>query len=343
MWPSQGDFRSKGAKQFVGNHTRGARANASTGFVGDANRKRRAPPTPRGNVRGVAPRRAQRCATRSGVSVFDLTVPQASHAEPRPLLVEVPHAGLIVPDELKGEVVANEQAIQRDADIYVDRLYRRAPELGATLLVANMSRYVVDLNRAQTDVDAATVSDHPTPGTPQPRGVVWRATTDGQPILSRPLTYARLMSRLRTYYAPYHDALQRSLIDMRERSGYALLLAAHSMPSAGRALHKDRGTQRADVVPGTRGRTSASPRVIDLVDAHFREAGLSVRHDDPYQGGHTTAFYGRPREHVHAIQIELNRALYVNEATFEPKAAELAALSALLDRLVEKLGALDPR
>jgi N-formylglutamate amidohydrolase len=277
------------------------------------------------------------------VSVFDLIVPNAPSAEPRPLLVEIPHAGLTVPDELSAEVIAAESAIKRDADIFVDRLYARAPELGASLLVANMSRYVVDLNRAQTDVDVATVSDHPAPGTLQPRGVVWRATTDGQPILRRPLTYARLTSRLRTYYVPYHEALGRTLAEMRERYGYALLLAAHSMPSAGRALHKDRGTARADVVPGSRGRTSASPRVIDLVDAHFREAGLSVRHDDPYQGGFSTTFYGRPSENVHAIQIELNRALYVDEVTFEPKLNEMRELTALLDALVARLGALDPR
>jgi N-formylglutamate amidohydrolase len=274
------------------------------------------------------------------VSVFELSKPEGPS---RPLLVEVPHAGLELPEELRGEIVASAEAIRRDADIYVDKLYARAPALGASLLVARMSRYVVDLNRAQNDVDAATVTDHPTPGTLQPRGVVWRSTTDGQPILRGPLTYARLVARLKTYYAPYHGALEQTLGAMQAQHGYAILLAAHSMPSAGRALHKDRGSRRADVVPGTRGRTSASARVIDLVDAHFREAGLSVRHDDPYQGGHTTAFYGRPREGRHAIQIELNRALYVDETTCAPKPAGMQQLSALLDALVLKLAALDPR
>ena len=105
------------------------------------------------------------------MSVFDLSTPEGPS---RPLLVEVPHAGLELPEELRGEIVASAEAIRRDADIYVDKLYARAPLLGASLLVARMSRYVVDLNRAQNDVDAATVTDHPTPGTLQPRGVVWR-------------------------------------------------------------------------------------------------------------------------------------------------------------------------
>jgi N-formylglutamate amidohydrolase len=274
------------------------------------------------------------------VSSFDLTLP----GEARPVLVEVPHAGQQVPDDVRPQLCAPEDAMRRDADLYVDRLYAGAPAQGAGLLVANVSRYVVDLNRARDDVDAATVSDHPAPtGATQPRGVVWRATTDGRPILTGPLSYRALLSRLEHYYVPYHDTLRRTLESLRERFGYAILLCGHSMPSVGRTLHTDRGTRRADVVPGTRGRTSASAQVIDLVDAHFRAAGLSVQHDEPYKGGFTTEHYGRPRAGWHAIQIELNRALYVNEDTCEPKATEFAKLQALLDALVDKLCALDPR
>lgn len=271
---------------------------------------------------------------------FDLTRPDETRLVARPLLVEVPHAGLLVPDEVKDELCAPEEALARDADIHVDALYAHAPLLGASLLCARASRYVVDLNRAQDDVDAATVSDHPTPLLAQPRGVVWRATTDGRPVLTRPLSYAQLNRRLQSFYVPYHRALADTLEAMRARFGHAILLAAHSMPSRGRCLHVDAGVQRADVVPGTQGRTTADARVIDLVDAHFRAAGLRVRHDDPYKGGFSTQHYGRPREHVHAIQIELNRALYVDEDTFEIKQPAFARLQSVLDALVEKLGAL---
>jgi N-formylglutamate amidohydrolase len=259
----------------------------------------------------------------------------------RPLLVEVPHAGLSVPDDVRGELMAPKDALQRDADIHVDRLYENAWKLGAALLVAKISRYVVDLNRARDDVDAATVSDHPTPAGAQPRGVVWRSTTDGRPILTRPLTYQQLLSRFERYYVPYHQALHTTLEQLRSRFGHAILLAGHSMPSLGRSMHSDPGARRADVVPGSCGRTSADRRVIDLVDAHFREAGLSVRHDDPYKGGFATSHYGRPAEGWHAIQIELNRALYVDERTCKPKEPELRILQELLDRLVVKLGALE--
>lgn len=268
---------------------------------------------------------------------FELTLPD----RPMAVMVEVPHAGRVIPDDVQSELRAPEDALWRDADLYVDRLYAQAPTSGAALLVANVSRYVVDLNRAREDVDAATVSDHPTPTGAQPRGVVWRSTTDGRPILTAPLSYRALLMRLDRYYAPYHDALERTLRGLRERFGFAILVSGHSMPSVGRLLHADPGTTRADVVPGTRGRTSADARVIDLVDAHFREAGLTVQHDEPYRGGFTTGHYGRPAEGWHAIQIELNRALYVDEDTGEPKPGDFERVQALCTALVEKLSALD--
>ncbi|MFI5306569.1 MAG: N-formylglutamate amidohydrolase [Polyangiales bacterium] len=272
------------------------------------------------------------------MSAFELTPPAS---ERRPVLVEVPHAGLRLPEAVRGEIVAPQDALLRDADIYVDKLYANAPSFGATLLVAQVSRYVVDLNRARDDVDAATVSDHPTPAGAQPRGVVWRTTTDGRPILQKPLSYQSLLARFEHYYLPYHRALRETLEALRTQFGYAILLAGHSMPSLGRSMHKDPGARRADVVPGTCGRSSADPRLIDLVDAHFRAAGLSVRHDDPYKGGFTTSHYGRPREGWHAIQIELSRALYVDEQTLEPKAAQFRELQGILDALVTKLAAFE--
>ena len=274
------------------------------------------------------------CGKPGRVSFFELTVPEGGI----PVLVEIPHAGLWVPDVVADELSAPEDAIKRDADIYVDRLCAHAPDFGAARLAAAVSRYVVDLNRADDDVDTVTVSDHPAPAGVQPRGVVWRATTDGRPVLKRPLTYQALLERLARFYRPYHDALQSTLAQLKERHGHVILLAAHSMPSRGRSLHTDRGAARADIVPGTQGRTTASARVIDLVDAHFRDAGLTVRHDEPYRGGFSTSHYGRPGEGVHAIQIELNRALYVNEQTFEPLVGDFERLQELLDQLFPKLG-----
>ena len=130
------------------------------------------------------------------------------------------------------------------------------------------------------------------------------------------------------------------LEEKRERFGHAVLLAAHSMPSVSR-VGLPSSAPRADVVPGTRGRTTADARVIDCVDAHFRAAGLTVKHDDPYRGGWSTSNYGRPEEHWHAVQIELNRALYVDEETSQPRDGDFEALEAIVLGLVKELGALD--
>jgi N-formylglutamate deformylase len=272
------------------------------------------------------------------MSFHELTLPRGAA---RPVLVEVPHAGLAIPDVVRDELCAPPEALLRDADIYVDKLYEAAPYQGATSLVAKVSRYVVDLNRAADDVGAEAVPEHPAPRGLQPRGVVWRLTTDGRPVLRQPLRYEQFRARIERFHEPYHATLRQQLERMREAFGFAVLLAGHSMPSVGRSGHADPGGRRADVVPGTQGRTTADPRVIELVDAHFRGAGLSVRHDDPYRGGWTTAHYGRPRAGWHAIQIELNRALYVDETTGEPLHAGFAALQALCTDLVRKLGELD--
>lgn len=274
------------------------------------------------------------------VEPFKLSLP---NTRPVPLLVEVPHAGTHVPEPVLEELVVPADALLRDADIYVDELFANAPHHGAALLCANVSRFVVDLNRAQDDFDSATVSDHPTAPFAQPRGVVWRATTDGRPLLRRPLTFNALRKRLDSYYVPYHAALSQTLESLRAQFGFALLVAGHSMPSRGRSLHHDSGVRRADVVPGTRGRTSADARVIDLVDAHFRSAGLSVRHDDPYKGGFSTTHYGRPDLRVHAVQIELNRALYVDETTFQRRQGDFEKLQGILDGLFAKLATIDLR
>ena len=262
------------------------------------------------------------------------------HHSPAPVLVEVPHSGLQVPPDVEVEIDTSPTAVLRDSDIYVDKLYRRAPEHGATLLVSKISRYVVDLNRGPDEVVSAAVPRHPKARHIPARGVVWRARTDGTPLLRAPLTQKQFASRIQRYYEPYHQALRTEAARLHGEYGHVVILAAHSMPSTGRRLFGGRHVRRADIVPGTRGRSTADGRIIDLVDQHFRDAGLSVKHDEPYRGGWTTASYGAPKRGQHAIQIELNRALYVDEHTSEIKRADFEQLQRVLERLVGKLGEL---
>lgn len=257
-----------------------------------------------------------------------------------PLVVEVPHAGLFVDGPALARLAAPARAIGRDADLYVDELYADAPAHGATLLSSNVSRYVCDLNRSELDVDAESVEGAP-PHARATRGIVWRLTSEGARVLDGPLPRAELERRLATYYRPYHDTLAGLLERKRARFGFVILLAAHSMPSVGRAGHGDAQAHRADVVPGTRGRTSAGARFIDAVDRHARAAGLSVAHDDPYQGGYTTQHYGRPDIDVHVVQVELARRLYMDEPTLT-RGPGFDRLRAWCASLAAALGAITP-
>jgi N-formylglutamate deformylase len=255
-----------------------------------------------------------------------------------PIVVEVPHAGVAVPMFARATLAADETTLHRDADLFVDELYAEAPLEGATLLVAKTSRCIVDLNRSESDLDADAVVGAKA-GVTAPHGVVWMQASDGSRVLSRPLTKIEFEERLDRIHRPYHAAL-RSLLDRKkEKFGCAIVLAAHSMPSVGRAGSAD-DRNRADVVPGTRGRTSAAPRFIDAVDAHASARGWSVRHDEPYRGGFTTQFYGRPPSGIHVIQIELARRLYMNEDLLAPKPKEFAATRAWCGSLVGRLAKL---
>lgn len=265
---------------------------------------------------------------------FVVTPPRS---EETPVVVEVPHAGLFVPPHFACEMLAPVRSIARDADLFVDELYEGACDEGATLVVSRVSRYVVDLNRAETDVDADTVVGGPS--SPRaPRGVVWRLTTDNERALAGPLTREKLEARLAEIHRPYHAALAAAIRGKLERFGVCVLLAGHSMPSVGRSGHGDENVQRADVVPGTQGRTTAAASLIDLVEQHAREAGLSVLHDEPYRGGWTTRLWGRPSQHVHAVQVEIARRLYMDEAVLVRGQAFDAARK-FTRTLVRKLGA----
>jgi N-formylglutamate amidohydrolase len=235
--------------------------------------------------------------------------------EDSPVLVEVPHAGLGLDPEALAYVVAPARSIARDADLYVDEIFADAPASGASLLAARMSRYLVDLNRAEDDYDGRSVVGGP--DGERPRGVVWRLSSEGAPVLREPLPRSELERRTSLYYRPYHAALRALLDRKRRRFGFAVLLCAHSMPSprprAGRPMAAP--ATGPDVVPGTRGRTTAAARWIDRIERVARDHHLGVQHDVPYRGGFTTAHYGRPSDAVHAVQLEVARRLYMNEET----------------------------
>jgi N-formylglutamate deformylase len=271
---------------------------------------------------------------RSAFSVIDPTV------EESPVIVEVPHAGLWLDGPSLATLAAPARSIGRDADLWVDELYADAPSRGATMIVSHLSRYVVDLNRSERDVDAESVEGAPL-NARATRGIIWRLSSEGARVLDAPLPRRELDRRLDAYYRPYHQAIASHIERKRARFGYAIVIAAHSMPSTGRVVHGDSNARRADVVPGSRGRTSAARSFIDAVDVHARSVGFSVAHDDPYQGGFTTQNYGRPAADAHVVQVELARRLYMDELTLE-KNDGFARVRAFCADLVARIGATRP-
>jgi len=255
-------------------------------------------------------------------ALFTLIEPAEPERRESAVVVEVPHAGLDVPATYLANLTAPARSLAQDADLYVDELYADAPLEGATLLIAHTSRYVLDLNRGEEDWDREAIATNgltsrsATNGSARmPRGLIWRLTTEGVPALARPLSLSELDERIERIHRPYHRALWSVLERKRERFGYAVLLAAHSMPSAARTSTGEPGAARADVVPGTQGRTTSAPPFIECVDAHARAFGYTIRHDDPYRGGFAARHYGQPHKGIHAVQVELARRLYMDERT----------------------------
>lgn len=257
------------------------------------------------------------------------------------VVVEVPHAGVFVDPASLGFMVAPIRSIGRDADLLVDTIFDGACELGATLVVGHFSRFVIDLNRGPDDFDGLAVEGGGQQN--QPRGLIWRATTDGDALLARRLPVAELVRRRRIVYDPYHAALEQILDEKRKRFGFAIMICGHSMPSTGRRGHVDVGTGRADVVPGSRGRTTADARLIDAMEATALAGGFSVRHDAPYKGGFSTGHYGQPARGTHAVQIELARRLYMDEESLAAVDEGLERTRGLANSLIRAAGALDLR
>jgi N-formylglutamate amidohydrolase len=257
-----------------------------------------------------------------------------------PVVVSVPHAG--VATHGFDETISPELDVRCDADLYVDRLYRIGQAEGPEVaFAARLSRFVCDLNRDPDDVSPGAVPEHRAPRNSDGRGFIWAVTTTGIPALSRPLSLDDWRART-ALHATYHDALAQALARARDRFGFAILVDGHSMPSRGKIGHKDPGRVRAAIVPGDREGTSCSPALSRLVGEHFASRGYSVAPNDPYKGGFITAHHGRPADHIHAIQIEMRRDLYMNEVTYEIDDAGFAKLQATIADLLVALRSFRP-
>jgi len=250
---------------------------------------------------------------------FDLVRPSTGGI---PLLVDSPHSGTDYPDDFRA--AAPRDLLAQAEDTHVDRLAASAPRHGATFLAARFPRSYIDVNRALDDIDPALLDGTwPTPLNPGEKtdlgiGLIRKVASPGVPVYDRLLSVAEVQARIDRFYRPYHDALAGELDRLHAAFGQVAYIDWHSMKSVGNAATPDPGRRRPDVVLGDRKGTACDGALTELVAEAFRARGFSVAVNDPYQGARLVILHGRPAEGRHALQVELNRALYMDEETRAP-------------------------
>ncbi len=257
-----------------------------------------------------------------------------------PAVVGVPHAGRHYPRRFLDQARLSAAALRRSEDAWVDLLSADAVALGAPQLVAHFPRAYLDVNREPYELDPRMFEGRLPPFVNSRSlrvagglGTVPRIVGDGQEIYARTIPAQEALERIEAYYRPYHAALRGLIGRTRARFGFCVLIDMHSMPSTG--LEREAGV-RPDVIIGDRFGTSAAAHHVDETEAALREAGFTVSRNRPYAGGYITEHYGQPRSQVHAVQVEINRSLYMNEATLQPL-AQAADVKAALGRGLARL------
>ena len=264
-----------------------------------------------------------------------------------PLVFSSPHSGSRYDPAFIEASKLDEIALRRSEDSFVDEIFCRAPDFGAPLLCALYPRAYLDPNREAYELDPAMFSDvlpaHAMTRTERVRagfGTIARLVATGAEIYSEKLSFAEAEARIEVLYRPYHAALRRLISETTGRFGWAVLIDCHSMPSVGGPADRDKGRRRADFVLGDRFGTSCASALTGHVEKTLQELGYTVARNDPYAGAYTTVHYGRPENGVHALQIEVNRGLYMNEADFTRSPGH-APLQEALGKFIEGLAAFE--
>ena len=233
-----------------------------------------------------------------------------------------PHSGRHYPDAFLRDTVLDASQIRSSEDAFVDLLFEDVPEHGAPLLCANAPRAFLDLNRGPDEFDSAVIAGvrrtaH-NPRIASGLGVIPRVVANGRQIYHGKIPLVEAYDRVSRYWRPYHDQLQTLLDESVNVFGEAILIDCHSMPHEALENVGPPGAARPDIVLGDRFGATAASSVVERVEAAFAAAGLRVARNMPFAGAFITQHYGRPSRHQHAIQVEIDRALYMNERTLEP-------------------------
>ncbi len=263
-----------------------------------------------------------------------------------PVVYASPHSGRFYPPDFLDSSRLDPHTLRASEDVFVDELFGAAPQHGAPLLQAVYARAYLDVNREAWELDP-DMFDEPLPDYVQSKsgrisaglGTIARVVAAGTAIYARRLSFADAQHRVAHVYEPYHAAQARLLDRSASQFDCAVLIDCHSMPSTGSSWGdmplKSKGVN-ADFILGDRYGRTCAPEITEVAEKHLAGLGFNVVRNDPYAGGYNTRFYGTPATGRHALQIEINRALYVNEETLE-RTSDFTGLRDGLTGLIEAL------
>lgn len=306
---------------------------------------------------------------------FDLARPPGRVG---PLVFSSPHSGRAYSRRFRKLSRLDTKTLRLSEDCYVDQLFRAAPDFGAPLISARTPRAYVDVNREPLELDPAMFTDSLPDGTNSTServavglGTIARIVSVGLDIYDRKLVYAQEEHRIQDIYVPYHRALSGLLEKARAIHGWAALIDCHSMPSCGAtssassgatsgptsgpggidrigayrppatSSEKEQSPYDPDIVLGDRFGTSCSAALADRIEASFTRMGYRVVRNDPYAGGYCTVRYGAPIDGIHAIQIEINRRLYMCERSLRKRRGDFERVQGHLGNMIADLTGLD--
>jgi N-formylglutamate deformylase len=259
-----------------------------------------------------------------------------------PLLLTIPHSGEVIPPEAPWLEQLPRAVFLRDIDRFVDELYRPAiQELNLATVLTRVHRYAADLNRYPTDVDADSVQGSNNQSGGFSHGFHWVKSTQGELVLNAPMTeevHALIVER---HHDGFHRLISETLRELHTahsknvKNVYHLDL--HSMPSKGTGSHADQGRTRAEIVLSDFDGKSCSPAFLQWALAAFKKEGFEVAVNWPYKGGRITQRYGKPASGHHTLQIELNRALYMDEVTREKLIGAFENVQLRLGRVLARI------
>lgn len=259
-----------------------------------------------------------------------------------PLVFASPHSGRHYPPDFVAQSRLDPLALRRSEDSFVDELFAAAPGFGAPLLAAEFPRVFCDVNREAWEMDPQ-MFEGPLPAwvnSNSPRvqaglGTIARIVASGEPVYRGRLAFAEAEDRVRRHWEPYHQALNMLIEETRSAFGICILVDCHSMPA-----HPAQSANPPDFVLGDAHGTACAQRITRTAEDVLLGMGYRVRRNDPYAGGYVTRHYGRPRENVHALQIEIARSLYMDERLIERRPG-MAALTRDISRLIARMAGTD--